>query len=81
MLPEFSPTATKRSANLTINSDLLGQARELEINLSAVLEQALAQEVRVRRQQRWLESNRDAMEAYNHQVDEHGTFSDALRSF
>lgn len=81
MLSDYNPVAPKRSANLSINSDLLGQARALEINLSAVLEQALTEVVRKRRQEQWLEANRDAIAAYNRQVDEHGTFSDAMRSF
>lgn len=41
-------SAPKKSANLSNNSSLLAQARSLNINLSAILEQALAETVRQR---------------------------------
>lgn len=81
MLADYDLKAPKRSANLSINSDLLGQARAMGINLSSLMEEALAEAVRVRRQAQWLEANRDAMAAYNRQIEQHGTFSDAVRSF
>ena len=39
----FNPAAPKKSANLSINSDLLQQAKQLNINLSKTLEQHLAE--------------------------------------
>lgn len=81
MLPLYDLQAPKKAANLSINSDLLKQARELDINLSAALEQALVQLVKQRQQERWLAENRQAIRAYNQSVEEHGTFSDNLRSF
>jgi antitoxin CcdA len=73
--------APKRSANLSINADLLAKARALDINLSATLEQALAEALRQHQREQWLAENRAAIEAYNQQVEAHGTFSDGLRSF
>ena len=37
----FETNAPKRSANLSVNSELLRQARALNINLSELLEQRL----------------------------------------
>ncbi|MFV3410955.1 type II toxin-antitoxin system CcdA family antitoxin [Pseudomonas nitroreducens] len=77
----YDPQAPKKATNLSLNSDLLKQARELDVNLSAVLEEALADVVKERLGQRWLEQNREAIETYNQHVEEAGVFSDGLRSF
>ena len=73
--------APKKSANLSVNSDLLAQAKQLNNNLSAVLEQSLAQKVRELKAQNWLEQNKEAIERYNQEVRENGAFSDGLRGF
>jgi len=73
--------APKKSTNLSINSDLLRQARELRINLSQTLEQRLAELVREKRLRQWKDENREAIEAYNSRVGDHGVFSDGLRRF
>ncbi len=74
----FTP---KKPTNLSLSSDLLRQARELDINLSAELDAALAEIVRKRQAELWLEENRAAMDAYNAQVEKRGVFSDGLRGF
>jgi antitoxin CcdA len=71
----------KRSANLTINAELLEAAKSYRINLSQTLETALAVELKKRREAEWLEQNREAIEAYNREIAEHGLFSDAFRTF
>ena len=77
----YNSEAPKKAANLSINSDLLSQARALNVNLSATLEQALIETLRQKRQEQWLAENCEAIEAYNSHVEEHGVFSDGLRSF
>ncbi len=77
----FDPNAPKKAANLSVNSDLLRQAREHGINLSEVLESALTDVVRTARQEAWLAENRSAIEKYNRYVEKHGVFSDGLRRF
>lgn len=81
MKTTYDISAPKKPTNLTVNSDLLSQARALEVNLSAVFEQALAKEVRRLRAKAWLAENQQAIKAYNADVDEAGTFSAGLRSF
>ena len=66
---------------MSINADLLKQAKALDINLSATLEKALAEALRQRRREQWLAENEAAMHAYNQQVEASGVFSDGLRSF
>lgn len=81
MLPLYNIQAPKKATNLSINSDLLIRAKELDINLSAALEQALAQLLKQRQQEQWLTENREAIAAYNQEVERHGSFGDELRSF
>lgn len=81
MLALYDQNAPKKPTNLSINSDLLKKARELEINLSAALEEALTSQLKARQAQQWLEQNKEAIAAYNRSVDEQGVFGDGLRSF
>jgi antitoxin CcdA len=74
-------SVAKRATNVSIRVDLLDAARDAGVNLSATLERALAEELASLKRARWREENREAIAAYNEYVDEHGTFSDGLRSF
>jgi len=74
-------TPTKKAANLTVRADLLEEARARKINLSQTLENALAAELKKRREAEWLEQNKAAIEAYNSEIAEHGLWSDGLRQF
>ena len=56
----------KQPTNLSIDSSLLEQAREL---------------VRRQRRELWLQENRAAVGAYNDRVEQQGVFSDRLRNF
>lgn len=77
----FDISAPKKATNVSINTDLLQQAKALKINLSQVLEQKLAEIVLEHRRQQWLAENRAALEDANAYVERHGTFSDGLRQF
>ena len=77
----FDPGAPKKSTNLSINSDLLRQAKERHINLSQALELRLAELLREENRRKWQEENREAIEDYNHRIEACGVFSDGLRHF
>jgi antitoxin CcdA len=77
----FDPNAPKKSTNLSINSDLLRQAKERHINISKALELRLAELIREENARRWKEENREAIEDYNRRIEARGTFSDGLRRF
>lgn len=81
MLGLYDFQAPKRATNLSVNSDLLKKARELDINLSAAFEAALAAQVRQNQHERWQAENREAIARYNRDVEEHGVFSDGQRGF
>ncbi len=77
----FDHRAPKKSANLSINSDLLRQAKERHINLSQTLELQLAELLREEKRRTWQEENGEAIEDYNRRIEACGTFSDGLRRF
>jgi antitoxin CcdA len=77
----YDSTAPKKSTNLSINSDLLRQAKERHINLSQALELRLAELLREEKRRKWQEENREAIEAYNRRIEAVGVFSDGLRHF
>jgi antitoxin CcdA len=77
----YNANAPKKPTNLTINSDLLSQAKEMKINLSATLENALADAVKAKKQEIWKEENKEAINSYNEHIAEFGLFSDGLRMF
>jgi antitoxin CcdA len=81
MLLAYNPGAPKKPTNVSINSDLLSKARDMNINLSATLELALAEALKQKQRERWLAENQQAIEAYNEHVEKNGVFSDGLRSF
>jgi len=77
----FDITAPKKATNLTINSDLLEIAKNLKINISATLEEALAKRVQQKKTASWLAENKLAIQEYNKFIEKHGVFSDGLRKF
>jgi len=81
MSAPYDTTARKKAVNLSINADLLAKAKTYGINLSQTTEEHLADLVRQEMERRWLEENRQAIEARNRFVEEHGVFSDRYRSF
>jgi antitoxin CcdA len=77
----FDTSAPKKATNLSINSDLLRQAKELNINLSQQVEGYLSELVRKAKEQQWLAENADAIAAYNERIEKDGVFSEGLRRF
>jgi antitoxin CcdA len=80
MTHTYNLLAPKKPTNLSINSDLLSKAKGLKLNLSATLENALANEVRKAERTQWLNKNKAAIEASNCFADEKGLFSDSYRT-
>lgn len=81
IVSSYDTSAPKKSANLSINSDLLRKAKEHHINLSKALEQRLIEMMLEGKRREWREENRDAIEAYNRRIEAGGVFSDGLRRF
>jgi len=74
MQPTTDGGGAKKATNLSINKDLLAEARDLKINLSATLEEALQYKVREKRRKQWLAENREAINACNELAEMNGLF-------
>lgn len=81
MQPITDSSRQKKATNLSINKALLAEARELKINLSATLEEALLEKVREKKRNQWLAENKQALQACNELVEKNGLFSDKYRVF
>lgn len=77
----FDTSAPKKATNLSINSDLLRQAKELHINLSQTVEDHLANVVREAKQQQWLAENAEFIAAYNKRIEKEGLPLEQYRTF
>lgn len=77
----FDSDAPRKATNLSINADLLAQARALDLNLSRLLEERLTEAVREARRQNWLAENKEALADYNERITERGSFGDRSRRF
>lgn len=66
------PKSARKAANLSLDSELLTLARELDINLSRAAEDGIAKAVKAERERRWLEENAEAIKAHNEYFAEHG---------
>jgi len=65
----------RHPVNLSVRHELLAAAREARINLSALLDRALARELMRLKWIEWRVQNAIAIAAYNRHVADHGAFS------
>lgn len=72
---------SKRAANLTLSSDVLQAAKDLEINISQVCDDHLRDLVRREQARRWRADHADFIAAYNATVDAEGLPLDEWRGF
>ena len=64
--------AGRRAANLSIDADLLAEAKALSVNISRAAEAGIAKAVSEEKERLWKEENREAIEANNRYFEEHG---------
>ncbi|MBS0589847.1 MAG: type II toxin-antitoxin system CcdA family antitoxin [Proteobacteria bacterium] len=76
-----SGNSVKKPTNVSLDGDLLEEARRMNVNLSAEFNKRLEEIVRQNRREQWLKENRAAIEAYNRHVEKHGVWSDGLRGW
>ena len=77
-MARYNVSAQKRPVNLTLNEDLVAQARAVTDNLSAVVESLLATYVAEEQQRRATEADvvRETVAIWNRFADEQGSFAD-----
>jgi antitoxin CcdA len=67
----------KRAVNVSVDAEILAVAKDLNINLSQTLEDALRKLTEEERIRRWQEENREAIESYNAFFERNGTLTEA----
>lgn len=77
----YDISAPKKATNISINSDLIRQAKAYKINLSKTLENELDKLIRKRAEEAWLEKTQPAVEEYNRHVAKHGTFGMQVKGY
>ena len=77
-----------RHVTVALEDDLIAAAEAAGVNLSEVLSRALQRSLpqlqgkdRDAANAKWQEENREAIEAVNRLIEEHGLFSDGIRMF
>ncbi len=74
-------TLTKKPVNLTLDAELLAEARELKINISAVAEDGVKQAVAKARAEAWKRENAEAIRSSNEWVEKNGLPLEKYRMF
>lgn len=62
----------RKPINVSLDPQLIAEAKDLGINVSRACEAGLAAELKTVREARWVEENREAIEASNAWVGENG---------
>ena len=75
------PSAVRRPANLSLDSGLLSEARELNINISRAAEEGVARAVRAEKERLWRIENAEAIKAANEYFEKHGLPLARFRQF
>lgn len=65
-------SSLRKAANLSIDVDLLSEAKALSVNISRAAEAGIAAAVKAEKGRLWKEENREAIESSNRWVEEHG---------
>lgn len=71
----------RKAANITLDEDLLTEARDLGVNVSRAAETGVSDAVRKARAKQWLEENRAALEGYNEWIEKNGLPLEKYRQF
>jgi len=72
------PASPKRAVNVSVDSALLGVAKDMNVNLSQVLEDALGKLTADERARRFYQENKAAIDSYNHFIERQGTLAEAF---
>jgi antitoxin CcdA len=73
--------ADRRSTSLTLDRDLLDEAKELGVNISRAAEAGVLAAVKAERARRWKVDNAEAVAAYNKWIEENGVPLARYRKF
>ena len=71
----------RAKVNLTLETSVTEEARELGLNMSRLAETAIANAAKIERNRIWREENREALEAYAKEVEKNGLPLAKYRTF
>ncbi|MBB6489016.1 type II toxin-antitoxin system CcdA family antitoxin [Rhizobium lusitanum] len=71
----------RKAANLSLDEQLVADARELKINISRAAEDGITRAIKAERERLWLLENADAIEQANAYVEKHGLPFGKYRQF
>lgn len=71
----------KRATNLSLDQELLKDAKALGVNISQAAEKGVSEAVRKAKAEAWLAENRDAIEEWNEWVAKNGLPLEKYRMF
>ena len=72
---------SRSKTSITMDDDLLAEAREYGINVSSAARDGVAAVVKAERQRRWKEENRAGIEEYNAWIEKNGLPFGNIRAF
>ena len=72
MRPERISSSKRKSVNLSIDSELVANAKAMGINLSQTCEAALSAALKKEREEQWIKENWDAIQSTNAWVEKNG---------
>ena len=78
-MQEKAPKPKKQAVNLSIDAELVAEARAAGANLSAVLERALREDLKRHREVKWRKENREAIASSNAELERNGLWCDQYR--
>lgn len=71
-MPRASVQPQRKPTNLSVDVNLIAEAKELEVNISRAAEEGIAKAVTDEKAKRWLAENKEALESSNRYVEKHG---------
>jgi antitoxin CcdA len=76
-----SNAVLRKPTNLSLDARLVAAAKDLDINISRIAEQSIAEAVAAEKSRLWKIENREAIESLNDYVEKHGLPLDEFRQF
>ena len=71
----------RKPTNLSIDSNLLEEARAMDVNLSRAAEEGVKAAIAEAKKELWVKNNAEALESSNAYVEKHGLPLDKYRQF
>jgi antitoxin CcdA len=75
------PTANRRATNLSLDADILEEAKAMKVNLSRAAEDGIAEAIAREKARQFREENAEAIRSSNEYVEKHGLPLEKYRAF